>query len=476
MTYSKVLFIGYTLHTAPKGASFAEGFTMKDGVYQGLADNQKDIRARCDLVKKALEAAYSALQPAQKNNSALLKVFVIPEFFFHGKETAYRMDGKQNDISKLQKELQRRLKAKKWSDWVCFFGSALGFKHHSNGPQLLNVGLVHQGGPEAQAPISIEIPLAHAESLAGPEPTKLNGKAVWQDADTLAFDQTGHVYLADICFGQRLCKDHQRRAQRSRLSPVLPGSKKVQISVQPACGIDLEKRSGEKGHLHFICNGLLLGGCSLRLADGSLVKPTKTQTLKFEDVDMTALFAGKSSGRLHLYPPQPLPETEVAESFVDSFCYQTRDSHQMDFRFVYGREGKLERTEVVVTLSTGAKSKVHTLPCAVELNDGTHGLVARLAIRYAPVSDNGQDLLLFIDHEGGHKGAQHNFSSSVPVYQAPKAPPKKRAAKVTKPAQPSTKPKAASRTPKPAQPPAAKVTSKTRKKPGRTGLKGETHV
>ncbi len=233
--------------------------------------------------------------------------------------------------------------------------------------------------------------------------------------------------------------------------------------------------------LSFSCNGFLAGECGLRQAGSAqAVEVSRTVSVDADDLDFPALFSGRSAGKLSLYPPQDLPEARSVDHFVDFFDYTTKNGYyHLSFSFTYGRNGKLDQTRVQVRL--GERGKVmasQNLPCAVEMDDPEHPFIARLAVRYAPVSTDGRDLLLFVDLEGGIKGALHNFSSRVPVVKsvakpeakttakpAVKASPKPVAKAVAKPTSKATAKPAAKASPKPVAKAVAKPTSKATAKP-----------
>lgn len=420
MSYAKVLFIGYTLHTAPKSAVFqGDQLELASGPYPGLSHPGQDLRARCALVKSALHAAHTALDKQALNDRELLKLFVLPEFFFHGQGAAYDLDSAESGIDRLQAELARLLKARKWQDWLCVFGSALFFRRDPSGPLVYNCGLVHQGGPDAEPPVAVHLPLAEAETLIPPKLPVAKGEPHWADEDRPDWDQTGHVHLANVSLALELATNHRSRTLRSHLADPLPGFPAPQLTIRPLC-VPLREPWSElqPSALAFLCNGLAQGECQLHDGD-QLLRPQKTLPLDASDHDIPALFAGRSAGRISLFAPRPLPPLVLAETFTARFSHVTRTGHVLDFSFPYNREGRLQQVEVHARLADGAASTTAQLPCTLELKHPHHPLVARLALRYAPTDPHGRDLLIFADIDGDAKGSLHSFASRIPTGTAP---------------------------------------------------------
>ena len=100
--YSQVQFIGYAISTVPK--VHVENGT-RPGInkyYLGLADTRADIEARLALLSTALHEAQQAFNPAK----GVLRVFVIPEFFFRGIKGAYLSEHEPFLAVRLQAILQ----------------------------------------------------------------------------------------------------------------------------------------------------------------------------------------------------------------------------------------------------------------------------------------------------------------------------------------------------------------------------------
>ena len=100
--HTHVQFIGYAISTVPK--LYVEN-PIQPGVnkyYLGLEDEKTDIEARIELLSMALRAAQQAFQP----EANILRIFVIPEFFFRGNKGAYHTSHEQFLTACLQTILQ----------------------------------------------------------------------------------------------------------------------------------------------------------------------------------------------------------------------------------------------------------------------------------------------------------------------------------------------------------------------------------
>lgn len=84
--FSKVQFIGVALCTTPAMLTSIEE-TSDDGYYAGFKNDKTDITERIGVIKDFIKTAIDTNKI--ENNSKILKVFVIPEFFFRGVLGAY---------------------------------------------------------------------------------------------------------------------------------------------------------------------------------------------------------------------------------------------------------------------------------------------------------------------------------------------------------------------------------------------------
>lgn len=112
MAFNHLEFIAFCLNTAPH-----------DNKYVGEKIIDMDIRARVDLVKKAVMKA----EEEKAGGNQTLKVFMMPEFFFRGPDGAYGMD----DYQKLLTKLQKIVEAPRFRDWLFVFGTIVASSHAS---------------------------------------------------------------------------------------------------------------------------------------------------------------------------------------------------------------------------------------------------------------------------------------------------------------------------------------------------------
>jgi hypothetical protein len=74
--YDSVLLCGYKVK-----AAYHE--------FRGDPDDYDDMKQKCELMKKAIRAAYANVHPDHKANDRMLKIFMAPEFFFRGANGGY---------------------------------------------------------------------------------------------------------------------------------------------------------------------------------------------------------------------------------------------------------------------------------------------------------------------------------------------------------------------------------------------------
>jgi hypothetical protein len=118
--YSKVQMIGLAICATPGNLTSIEEMS-DDGEYFGHEDVAKDISGRLALVENAITKAVDNTD----KNSDVLKVFVIPEFFFRGVKGAYI--GEADSIfKKYFVDYIRHIKDKdKYKNWLFVFGTLL---------------------------------------------------------------------------------------------------------------------------------------------------------------------------------------------------------------------------------------------------------------------------------------------------------------------------------------------------------------
>lgn len=119
-TYHKVQMIGFALSTTPGNLHSIEE-TSDDGCYLGIDDTEKDIIARLDFVKQAIENAYEM----HDKSSDVLKIFTIPEFFFRGSKGAYFGTPYSIFNTYFQNFISSFLSQEKYKNWVFVLGTLI---------------------------------------------------------------------------------------------------------------------------------------------------------------------------------------------------------------------------------------------------------------------------------------------------------------------------------------------------------------
>lgn len=119
-TYRKVQMIGFALSTTP-GSLHSIEETSDDGRYLGIDDVKKDISARLDFVKQAIENAYEM----HDTSSDVLKIFTIPEFFFRGNKGAYFGTPDSIFNTYFQDFVSSVLSQEKYINWIFVLGTLI---------------------------------------------------------------------------------------------------------------------------------------------------------------------------------------------------------------------------------------------------------------------------------------------------------------------------------------------------------------
>jgi hypothetical protein len=115
MTYTSIQFIAHCINTGPK-------IVGQTQMYMGIVAASTDINERIKLVARAIETARTNSN-TKKDDPNVLKLFMMPEFFFRGRDGAYSMDEVQTVIKHLQDLVKEQ---SKWEHWIFVFGSILG--------------------------------------------------------------------------------------------------------------------------------------------------------------------------------------------------------------------------------------------------------------------------------------------------------------------------------------------------------------
>ena len=165
--YTHLQYVGWPMQTGYDAFVSSDGLYYPEGggigTYAGKASAPTDIQLRVDLMADALRMV-AASDTIDKRRTTL-KVFSAPEFFFRGAIGAYDMGAEgQRAVEGLAQKLSALIAGAEWHDWVCFFGSTIGYQQvarptvEAAGPggerrRLLdtyNFALVQRGGPDGE--------------------------------------------------------------------------------------------------------------------------------------------------------------------------------------------------------------------------------------------------------------------------------------------------------------------------------------
>lgn len=111
--YTRVQFIAFDIEPAAEA-----------GVYRSYDDDLTDLRARCTIMKQAIDTA--ATHPRTDSRPDVLKVFMAPEFFFRGKGGGYDLEL----VDEIPRILRGTSGEPRYADWVFVYGTAIGFIRH----------------------------------------------------------------------------------------------------------------------------------------------------------------------------------------------------------------------------------------------------------------------------------------------------------------------------------------------------------
>ncbi|HUJ26793.1 MAG TPA: hypothetical protein VLW85_12290 [Myxococcales bacterium] len=114
-TYTSAQFIAFHIEPGKKRGARMES------LYRGVEDSEKDIDARCAIMKKAIEAA--AGHKKIDARPEVLKVFMAPEFFFRGSDGAYPVE----ELSRVVEVMRAETRKSAYQHWLFVLGSAIGY-------------------------------------------------------------------------------------------------------------------------------------------------------------------------------------------------------------------------------------------------------------------------------------------------------------------------------------------------------------
>lgn len=395
MAYTQVQFIGYVLDTAPQ--------LNPDGseTYLGLS-SPLDIDARCALVQRAMDAAFSLLPQASPPEVAgtTLKVFMVPEFFFRGPSGAYSMD----DVQRVIQQLQLMAGAAQWDDWVFVFGTIVGHALTAASPpagppvEIYNFSLVQQGGMAGQGDTGARVVMKELKSgIDFVSSTPVPGGLLLGQVDPLAparvagpgreqqqvnYDGAGIFQLQGVTWALDICLDHRASVQRLRRSPQLPGAAMVQLQLVPSCGMSLQPASivCEYGGWAFNCDGYR-GTRHAALAQwqpplvpavpqASAAVPDEDLAVDGQTVPVASLYAS-GSGTIQVYPAQAMPPAQTVAGSTVRLVWRASPDWTFTFLLVYGPAGQFSTLLCEIASRTlDFMGHQYFLPLVLQTTDG----------------------------------------------------------------------------------------------------------
>ncbi|MBB2484562.1 hypothetical protein H5407_04915 [Mitsuaria sp. WAJ17] len=377
MAYTQVQFIAYVLDTAPQ--------LNPDGseTYLGLSMPALDVDARCALMLRAMDTAFSLLPQASPPEAAgtTLRVFMAPEFFFRGPTGAYEMD----EVQRVIQQLQASASAAQWDDWVFVFGTIVGSSlpagQTSGTPQreIYNFSLVQQGGVAGQGDTGARVVMKELKSgIDFVSSTPVPGGLLLGQVDPLAparvsgpgreqqqinYDGAGIFQLQGVTWALDICLDHLGTVQRLQRSPQLPGDAMVQLQLVPSCGMSLQPASivCEYGGWAFNCDGYrdtrhataaqwqpplatVAQQASAPVPDADLVVTGQT-------VPIDSLYAS-GAGEIQVYPAQAMPPAQTVAGSTVRLVWRASDDWTFTFLLVYGPSGQFTNVLCEITSRT----------------------------------------------------------------------------------------------------------------------------
>lgn len=297
MNYQHIQFISWEIYTGPyftenKKGKYIGIHSVSDDKRIDVIGQCKDISARIEFTKDAIEKAYSKADQSSK----VLKVFMAPEFLYRGAGGAYLHDlinGWESDAPQdfgslpvpyskkwggLFGGLQQFVQDDQYEDWIFIFGTALSasfptkkrlddkyYLDPSKPGEIYNTALIQRGGTKYKSANyasrkhyisgmdflnkNIESALAHINGKVKPfDPEEIipsdlmgvtEGGALFQIKDTN--DKDGKL----IDFGIEICLDHARSGGNgnNKFGRIRTAGEKVTIQLVPSGGMALQEDS-----------------------------------------------------------------------------------------------------------------------------------------------------------------------------------------------------------------------------------------
>lgn len=334
-SYEKIQFIGHSINTGPRMIKNGAESIM---TYVGDKDPVADLGKRTAFVRDVLGTAVNSTPVVPDDN--VLKVFVLPEFFFCGQERAHEM----RHVDNLLANLQSLVSNSRWKHWVFVFGTVLGSAQAEgdNDTDGYQYCLIQQGCEVNNTMKDDLVRMVMKEHIfendfIEAEHNEDSCTLIWERIQHMLppeqagpgmeeqrnhYDGRGIFELAGITFGVEIGLDHAEG--RLRRSPQLEGCREVQIQIMPSCGTEIcsdAVTAVEDGWV-FNCDGLNDCYTDLRkIIASSTYDPQQSAQLALypqrppcsihTSCDVDELFVD-GAGALHFYDPVTIPESKEA--------------------------------------------------------------------------------------------------------------------------------------------------------------------
>lgn len=145
--YRKVQYFGFNLFTAP-GTEVDGCFDVGDDMdqcYLGSSKVQEDVSQRMEIMFEAVERLYRSKLWDPSNET--LKIFMLPEFYWRGKQGAYRIQNGTERVSHPTAQwISHRFVQERFKHWLIVDGTVVMAQRASDGISYFNFAPVHVGG------------------------------------------------------------------------------------------------------------------------------------------------------------------------------------------------------------------------------------------------------------------------------------------------------------------------------------------
>ncbi|PRP90773.1 hypothetical protein ENSA5_62070 [Enhygromyxa salina] len=444
MPYTQVQFIAYQIDTSPANVKWNVNDVMVQGTYPGLASNQLDVQARCELMLRAMQTARDNLLPSSPPEApgTTLKVLLAPEFFFRGSQGAYPME----DVQLAIEILQRTVSDDQWSDWVFGFGSILGVSAPAVGSpptidpnavkEVYNFTLIQKGGVASQGHTGARVVMKELKSgidfiaqnanpggllIGDVEHTVAGAKGPGNEQQRVNYDGAGIFDLDGITWGVEICLDHLGSVKRLQKSPQLPGENQVQIQLVPSGGMSIQDASiiAAPGGYVFNCDGMNGGRSRLdQVGTPPTIPPLSTHPVDnapitlnevspVQDVAVTQLFKG-NAGRIVTYPVKALPPASKVQGSIVTLDWALGADYRIKFDLVYDENGDY-KTLLCQPSSTKTSFSLYNYFLPLVLTTYSKEMLAVKALndKRSPPAPTDPDVKIKIDVTGAANGFDH---------------------------------------------------------------------